>query len=257
MGIERIVLKMGGSILFPETQISLDHLQCIGRGLCDFIIEVKNINEVAKICIVIGGGAIARQYISVAEKMGVNAYLRDELGIEVTRLNAKLISYVLKTIFSQINRDDLAEEVAEEVPKDGGEVLRLLKQHDIVMIGGFFPGQSTIGPAALTAEVIHADLLIIATNVPGIYTEDPAKKSDAKRITRISPKELRALLVGYEAKPGTYKVIDLVAIKVIERSKIPTIIVDGREVKNIIKAFKSYVKGEFKEIETIGTLIVS
>ena len=77
------IIKMGGSLLFnKEGTIKIDLIK-------EFATLVKNSGVVGGI--VCGGGIIARKYIQAARKLGVNESNLDQYGIEVSRLNSKII----------------------------------------------------------------------------------------------------------------------------------------------------------------------
>jgi len=115
------------------------------------------------------------------------------------------------------------------------------------VLGGLQPGQSTNAVAAATAEAINADLLINATNVDGVYTDDPQKNPNAKKINQIKVDELLKMMIGFELSAGGYELFDPVAVKIVKRSKIPTWIIDGRDVNNIEKVLRG---------EKVGTKII-
>ena len=116
----------------------------------------------------------------------------------------------------------------------------------VVLMGGLIPGQSTNAVAALAAETVNAETLFNATNVDGVYDHDP-KESGAKRFDTITIAELKKVLSGGGTKAGEYKLFDSVAIRVVERSKIPTVIFDGGDSDNLTRVFRG---------EKIGTRIV-
>ena len=105
------------------------------------------------------------------------------------------------------------------------------------MAGGLHPGQSTNGTAALIAEKVKAVEFLNATDVDGIYDSDPNKNKKAKKFARIEMKDLRNLLVREDSMAGGYDLMDIVALKVIERSKIKTRIINA-DIKTIEKALK-------------------
>jgi uridylate kinase len=116
----------------------------------------------------------------------------------------------------------------------------------IVVVGGFHPGHSTNAVAALTAERVHANLFVNATDVDGVYTADPNKDGHAKRLDRVSTAQLRKMFGDGEMRAGTYELLDLLAVNIIERSKMRTVI-----VKCEPSAISKAIKGEL-----IGTLVV-
>jgi uridylate kinase len=117
----------------------------------------------------------------------------------------------------------------------------------IVVAGGLHPGQSTNGTAALIAEKVNAVEFLNATDVDGIYDSDPNKNKKAKKFARIDIKDLRTILVREDSMAGGYDLMDIVALKVIERSKIKTKIIKA-DIKIIEKAMKG---------KPVGTQIVS
>ena len=112
----------------------------------------------------------------------------------------------------------------------------------IVVAGGLHPGQSTNGTAALIAEKVNASEFLNATDVDGIYDSDPNKNKKAKKFKRIDIKDLRNLLVHEDSMAGGYDLMDIVALKVIERSKIKTRIIKA-DIKIIEKALKGMRTG--------------
>ena len=114
------------------------------------------------------------------------------------------------------------------------------------MAGGLHPGQSTNGTAALIAEKINAIQFLNATDVSGIYDSDPNKNSKAKLFKTIEMKSLKKLLIHEDSVAGGYDLMDIVALKIIERSKIKT-----RVIKSDIKTLEKAIKGG-----TVGTEIL-
>ena len=169
--------------------------------------------KISKICqpiVVAGGGNIARHYISHARSSGADESTLDELGIEISRLNAKLLIYALKN------------KAYSHPPTTLQEVRHAVDDGLIVVTGGLHPGQSTNGTAALIAEKIKAEQFLNATDVDGVYDMDPNKFKQAKKFKRIELKNLKNMLVHEDSVAGGYDLMDIVALKIIERSRIKT-----------------------------------
>jgi len=115
------------------------------------------------------------------------------------------------------------------------------------VVGGLQPAQSTTAVAALAAEAIGAEKLIIATDVEGVYTDDPKKKPDAKLLREVTLSRLEEILRGSSHAAGEYKLIDQLALKVLRRSGITALVIDGRRPENLEKALSG---------ERVGTLII-
>ena len=117
------------------------------------------------------------------------------------------------------------------------EIVNAVDSGLIVVAGGLHPGQSTNGTAALIAEKVKATEFLNATDVDGIYDSDPNKNKNAKKFTKMNIKDLRNMLVREDSMAGGYDLMDIVALKVIERSKIKTRIIKA-DIKTIEKAMK-------------------
>ena len=107
----------------------------------------------------------------------------------------------------------------------------------IVVTGGLHPGQSTNGTAALIAEKVKAEQFLNATDVDGVYDMDPNKFKQAKKFKRIEMKNLKSMLIHEDSVAGGYDLMDIVALKIIERSRIQTRILKA-DPKIIEKAIK-------------------
>ena len=221
---KRIVIKLSGRIF------GMDNVKIL-KDYARFLVKIS---KVCQPIIVTGGGTIARHYISYARSSGADESSLDELGIEISRLNAKLLIYALKSK-AYPHPPTTLQEIRNAV--DGGA---------IVVAGGLHPGHSTNGTAALIAEKVRASEFLNATDVDGVYDLDPNKFKRAKRFRRIELKKLRSMLVHEESVAGGYDLMDILALKIIERSKIKT-----RIIKADIKTLEKAIKGD-----SVGTEII-
>jgi uridylate kinase len=218
-----VIISLGGSVITPPT---LDKI----RDVTAAIGEVAKENRVL---VVVGGGDIAREYIDLARVFGADEVSCDLIGIGATRLNAMLLISTLSEAFPE---PPCTYEDAKEAISSG----------KIVVMGGVSPGYTTDAVGAILAEYIRADLFVSATSVDGIYDLDPKLRPDAKRYECITPRELVKIVMETDMKAGSTSVIDPVAAKIIERCGITTIVVQGKDPNNIIRA----VRGEY-----VGTKI--
>jgi uridylate kinase len=124
----------------------------------------------------------------------------------------------------------LGDQVYPTVPEDLEQVSKAITTNRIVVTGGLHPGQSTNATAALIAEKVKASKFLNATDVDGIYDSDPNKNKDAKLFSEITVKKCIDLLGSEDSTAGAYDLMDIVALKVIERSKIPTVVVKSDPV---------------------------
>ena len=212
---KRIVIKLSGRVF------GIDNVKIL-KDYAQFLVKI---NKVCQPIVIAGGGTIARHYISQARSSGADESTLDELGIEISRLNAKLLIYALKN------------NAYSHPPTTLQEIRHAVDDGLIVVAGGLHPGQSTNGTAALIAEKVQAEQFLNATDVDGVYDKDPNKFSNAKKFKRIELKNLKTMLVHEDSVAGGYDLMDIVALKIIERSKIKTQILKA-DPKMIEKAIK-------------------
>ncbi len=228
-----IVLKLGGSLLFTNGKINVQKIS----EFCDI---VKNNQNFDSLIIVSGGGIIARKYINALRSFDGNEALCDIFGIEISRINSKLIIACL---------GDLA---FPQVPKSIEELSIAKLSNKIIVMGGLQLGQSTRAVSAEVAEYITANDLVILTDVDGIYDKDPKKFKDAKLLRNLTYNELQELILkssgNKQAAAGEYRVFDTVSLQILKRSQIKAIVMNGVELNE----FKKFWNGE-KNI--IGTII--
>ena len=138
----------------------------------------------------------------------------------VARLNARMFIEALR------DEDLVYSEPAENLQ----EVRTGIQLKSVVVVGGFQPGQSTTAVSALCAEYCRARMVIYGTDVDGVYTADPHKDPTAKKLSNINYDELRALIVNTDnSLPGKYRIMDGMALTVLERSSIRAEILLGRK----------------------------
>lgn len=212
---KRVVIKLSGRVF------GMDNTKVI-KDYAEFLVKIS---KVCQPIVIAGGGTIARHYITHARSSGADESTLDELGIEISRLNAKLLIYALKN------------KAYSHPPTTLQEVRHAVDDGLIVVTGGLHPGQSTNGTAALIAEKIQAEQFLNATDVDGVYDMDPNKFKKAKKFKRIELKNLKNMLVHEDSIAGGYDLMDIVALKIIERSKIKTRILKANP-KIIEKAIK-------------------
>ena len=220
---KRVVLKLTGS-LFDR---GAEEVSATAKA----IMNMRDVVDI--VAVVAGGGDTARHYIGYAKNLGADQATLDEIGIDVSRINAKLFIIALGS--SAYPYPPIALE----------EAVRASSTGKVVVTGGFQPGQSTNAVAALLAERLSVSLFVNATDVDGVYDKDPKKYADAKLLKEVTAADLRHILEG-EIYAGTYELMDPLALKIIERSRIPT-----RIIRCNAKALTGALEGR-----NIGTLIV-
>ncbi len=148
--------------------------------------------------------------------MGASEAVCDLIGIALSRVNARLLISALSSAAFQ------------DIPHDYQEAETAMSSRKVVVMGGVAPGQTTDAVSAILSEYVQTDLLIIATSVDGVYTADPNIDKSAVKLDEVTPAELVKIVMSQEMKAGAKTVIDPLAAKIIERSKISAVVIDGR-----------------------------
>ena len=222
----RLVVRLGGSVVASPVNTQLM------AKYADLIKQVKD--EGHEVAVVVGGGALAREFIGVAKSLGLDMEAQDEIAISVSRLYAQLF----------LKKLGAAGSTKVAVTLD--QAAQLLTGGKIVVMGGLKPGITTDAVAALVAEHLNADLLVKGTDQEGVYDKDPRKHKDAVKLDRLSFEDLPQIFKGSTHEAGIHQIIDPEAIKVLKRHHVKLIVVNGFKPDNIVAALKG---------EKVGTLI--
>ncbi len=229
----RILLKLSGGILAGGKGFGID--SSVLNRLADEIVEVYNMG--LEIGIVVGGGNILRG--TQSDFLGIDRITADYMGMLATILNALALQSVIEArgVQTRVMSALTVSQVAE--PYIRRRAIRHLEKGRIVIFAGGTgnPFFSTDSAAALRASEINADVILKGTRVDGVYTSDPEKYPDAKKIERMTYQDFLV---------KDLKVLDTSAIDIARQSNIPII------VFNITKP--GYLKKVLTE-ENIGTLI--
>lgn len=214
--MDTVVLSLGGSVLVREDDSS--------RYIQDVAALLVRMSSEHKLYVVTGGGRISRFYIRTGRSLGADERSLDLMGIDVTRVNARLLIAAI------------GESACPEPPKDFDEAADCGEDHRIVVMGGVTPGITTDAVAATLAERVGADRLVNATSVDGAYTSDPMKDRDAKKIPVMTHEELVALVSPTPSGAGPSVVFDPTGARTLARARIPLAIVHGNDLLNLAKA---------------------
>jgi uridylate kinase len=212
----KVIVRVGGSVVGSPLNASM-----INR----YVTLLKDLrNQGHEVAAVVGGGSLAREFIKVAAYLGLEEEQRDWAAIHVSRLFAQL--FVL----------GLGDAGCGTVPVSLDEAEACLKKGKVVVLGGLRPGMTTDTVAALIGERVKADLLVKGSNVDGIYTKDPRKYSDAKKVDKLRFEELAHLFDEKQHKAGINQIIDPEAVRILSKIKLRTIVVDGYDTANLVFA---------------------
>lgn len=194
------VFALGGSVI----KNNLENLDSIADSLPR--------NE--QIIVVTGAGHLKENIDAVREFS--NNSEADIVGIKATRLNAKTVETLMKESYPGI-------------PENIQELEKAISTGKNVVMGGLNPGFSTDAVATIAAELCDANLYFLK-DVDGLYEEDPRENPEAERLDSVKMETLLDKVSG-QNKPGTYSIVDETAVKIIERSKIDTRLIEGTPEK--------------------------
>lgn len=224
---KRILLKLSGEALMGDDAYGINR-----ATITRIVNEVKEVVDLGvQVAIVIGGGNIFRGVAPAAE--GMDRATADYMGMLATVMNAMALQDAMKNI--GLNARVLSalsiEQVAE--PYIRGKAIRYLEEGRVVIFGAGTgnPFFTTDTAAALRGMEMNAEIVIKATKVDGIYTDDPKTNPEAMRYKTIS---------FDEAIIKNLKVMDATALTLCRDQKLPI------SVFSIFKqgALKKVVMGE-------------
>ena len=220
----KVVISIGGSLLTRELS---------SKNFKKYANVVNKISKKHKIIVVCGGGSTARTYQNIARMANASNEMLDFIGIMVTHINAATFSTFVKN--SYLVKWKSLKEASKEVKKYFGK--------KVLVCAGYDVGCSTDFDSAYFASLVKADVVINATNVDGIYNKDPNKFYYAKKFERITYDEFIKIISKNPQKPGGYRLFDLKAAKLLKKSRIKLIIIDGKNPNEIISAIEGKHSG--------------
>jgi uridylate kinase len=196
---------------------------------------VRNLD--VEVAIVLGGGNIWRGRDGMAH--GMERATSDHMGMLATVLNALALADALERLGSVTRVQTAIEMRAIAEPYIRLRAIRHLEKGRIVIIGGGTgnPYFTTDTAAALRAMEINADLLIKATKVDGVYTQDPHEHPDAEHFDYMTYMQALELRVG---------VMDATAISLCMENDLPILVLNLWQPHSLERA----VRGE-----QLGTLL--
>ena len=231
---KRVLLKLSGEALMGPEGYGIS--PAVLAAIAEEIVDTAKLG--VEIALVVGGGNIFRGVSSSAK--GMDRASADYVGMLATVMNAVALQDSLESrglvtrVQSAIEMQQLAESYIRR------RAVRHLEKGRVVIFaaGTGNPYFTTDTAAALRAMEIHADVLLKATKVDGIYDKDPVKYPDAKRYDKVT---------YLECLKKDLKVMDMTAFALCRDNKLPIVVFDLTRSGNI----KRVVSGEH-----VGTTVV-
>ena len=230
---KRILLKLSGEALMGDDSYGINR-----DTITRIVKEVKTVVDMGvQVAVVIGGGNIFRGVAPAAA--GMDRATADYMGMLATVMNALALqdAFRVNGVVSRVQSALNIEQVAE--PYIRGKAMRYLEEGRVVIFGAGTgnPFFTTDTAAALRGMEMNADIVIKATKVDGVYTDDPLKNPDAIRYQRLS---------FDEAINKNLKVMDATAFTLCRDQKMPLA---------VLSVFKPGALARFVMGEDEGTLV--
>jgi uridylate kinase len=229
----RILLKLSGEALMGDDPYGINR-EVIDRIVAE-IAEVVRLG--VEVAVVIGGGNIFRGVAPGAA--GMDRATADYMGMLATLMNALALQDALRRagVESRVQSALRIDQVAE--PYIRGRALRHLEERKVVIFaaGTGNPFFTTDTAAALRGREMGVDIVLKATKVDGVYTDDPNTHSDAMRYKDIT---------FDEAIIKNLKVMDATALTLCRDQKLPI---------NVFSIFKPHALKRVVMGEAEGTLV--
>jgi uridylate kinase len=217
------VLRIGGSVVASPINTKL---------MSKYVDVVKRLREQGhEIAVVVGGGSLAREFIGTARELGLNMQAQDEIAISVSRL------------FAQLFLKKLEKLSCEKIAITLEDAANCLEDGKVAVMGGLKPGITTDAVAALVAEHIVADLVVKGTDQEGVYNKDPRSNADAVKLDRLSYNDLAQIFSESKHRAGIHQIIDPEAVKILRRSSMKLVVVNGFKPENVLAALKGQEVG--------------
>ncbi|HHD11013.1 MAG TPA: UMP kinase [Deltaproteobacteria bacterium] len=230
---KRIMLKLSGEALMGSKSYGID-----ADVISDIAEEIKEAHQMGtEVAVVIGGGNIFRGIEASAK--GMDRATADYIGMLATVLNALTLQDALekKGVYTRVISAIEMKELCE--PYIRRRAVRHLEKGRVVIFaaGTGNPYFTTDTAASLRAMEIHAEVILKATKVDGVYDRDPVKDPSAKKYDELT--YLDVLKMGL-------KVMDATAVTLCMDNRLPIIVFSIKEKGNILKILRG---------EKVGTLV--
>lgn len=231
---KRILLKLSGEALMGEQDFGID--PAVVKRVSEEIAEV--VQAGVEVGIVIGGGNIFRG-VSLAGA-GMERATADHMGMLATVINALSVQDGLEKagltvrVMSALPIHQVCEDYVRR------RAVRHLEKGRVVIFaaGTGNPFFTTDSAATLRGIEINADLVMKATKVDGVYTDDPVKNPDAKRYSRLSFDEVLDKKLG---------VMDLTAIVLCRDNNMPLKVFDMNKPGALMRVMQGEDEGTLVE----------
>ncbi|TRZ53791.1 UMP kinase [bacterium] len=231
---KRVLLKLTGELFCEKGKSGIDFTEV--KKVATYLAHLRNVHK-TELAIVLGGGNLFRGRNVIDDKF--DRAQADFIGMLGTVMNGLALQGELNTlgvqsrVMSSLHIDQACEPYIRL-----RAIHHIEKGNIVILVGGtgrpFFTTDTT---AALLAAELNCEILLKGSGVDGVYTADPNLDKDAKIYTSLS---------FHEALTQGLMVMDDTAFAVCKRERIPIIVFNVNDLKNVERILSG---------EQIGTLV--
>jgi uridylate kinase len=201
-----IVIKLSGGAVHSGTAIDLDYLERFGRF-------IANITKTWRVALTVGGGCVARHYITAVKQLGLSDTKASLLGGDVGLMNCRLAIAAMTRVGVRTPCIPI---------EDFSVALEKVNEGAVPVLFGRWPALTSDSVAVYFADYISADIVLKLSRIDSIYESDPSLSIDAKRNARLTHVQLESLAMQNDHRvAGESFVVDVLAAKRLKNSGIP------------------------------------
>ncbi len=221
----RVLLKLSGEALAGDSGVGIDPE--MAAYIAQRVSEVHDLR--IQVAIVIGGGNLWRG--EPAAKLGMDRSTADHMGMIATVMNGLALQDAIERlgIVTRVQTAVEMNSIAE--PYIRLRAIRHMEKGRVVILTGGIgsPYFTTDSAAALRASEIHADVIVKATKVDGVYSADPLTNRDATRYCKLDYQQVL---------DQQLRVMDTTAFTLCQENAMPIIVLDFWNPQDLVKALR-------------------
>ncbi len=231
---KRVLLKLSGEALAGNGGAGIDPAKA--AYIAQRVAEVYTLG--LQLAIVIGGGNLWRG--EPAAKRGMDRSTADHMGMIATVMNGLALQDAIGRLGISTRVQTAVEMNSIAEPYIRLRAIRHMEKSRVVILTGGIgsPYFTTDSAAALRASEIHADVIVKATKVDGVYSADPLQNPQAQRYSRLSYQQVL---------DQQLRVMDTTAFTLCQENAMPIIVLNFWNPQDLLKALHGDA--------TVGTLI--
>ena len=231
---QRVLLKLSGEALAGHSGTGIDPVKV--AYIAQRVREVFELDM--QVAIVIGGGNLWRG--EPAAKLGMDRSTADHMGMIATVMNGLALQDAIERLGIGTRVQTAVEMNSIAEPYIRLRAIRHMEKGRVVILTGGIgsPYFTTDSAAALRASEIHADVIVKATKVDGVYSADPMQNPDARRYSSLNYQQVL---------DQQLRVMDTTAFTLCQENAMPIVVLNFWNPEDLVRALQGDA--------SVGTLI--